>query len=106
MLGFCLTSGVLDTNTDADRCPCSSPTVLGLTMVRTFGNHDDELTVLGVQVLQVEGGVGNNHTRALVHPDRLQHHLWGLVVLPLHRSQGDTVRKGKGPRGNDCCLPE
>lgn len=75
-------------------------------MVRTFGNHDDKLTVLGVQVLQVEGGVGNNHTRALVHPDRLQHHLWGLVVLPLHRSQGDTVRKGKWPRGNDCCLPE
>lgn len=82
------------------------PSLSGLTMFRTFGNYDDKLTVLGVQVLQVEEGLGNDHTWALMYSDRLQHHLWGLIVLPLHRSQRHTVKKGNWPRGKDCCPPE
>lgn len=75
-------------------------------MFRTSGDRDDKLTVVGVQVLQVEGGVGNDHTCALVHSDGLQHHLRGLIILSLHRPQRHRVKKGKWPRGKDRCPPE
>lgn len=65
----------------------------GRTMLRTLAHHDDQLAALGVQVLQAEGGVGDNHGRALLHQDRLQHHLRGLIVLPL--CKGTQPEKGK-----------
>lgn len=59
VVGFSLTSGAITDTGKHIRTPkhkysCSHPSLSGLTMLRSFGNHDDKLTVLGVQVLQVE----------------------------------------------------
>lgn len=59
VVGFSLTSGAITDTGKHIRTPkhkysCSHPSLSGLTVLRSFGNHDDKLTVLGVQVLQVE----------------------------------------------------
>lgn len=44
------------------KTPCpSAPGLSGRTVLRPLAHHDDQLTALGVQVLQAEGGVGDNH---------------------------------------------
>lgn len=69
MPGSPLTAGALtyahsedrQTDTDAETPPSLTPSLSGHTMLRSLAHHDDQLTALGVQVLQAEGSIGNNH---------------------------------------------